>query len=204
MKPNCDGQAGFTLAEVLVALALFSLIISCFGALFYRLERTESAIRLIEQSENIDVVRRYLLQTLEQIRAYPTVGADGTRTLRFEGERSRILFVSVESGDRETGGLYETEVWLDPEGRLLQQRRPLGWAAAREVPAEVLLENLASLTFSYSSCPLGSITADVHQWAHSLQLPFLISITAEFNAGYPEHWRSVSAFIPAANCPFAI
>ena len=113
MKLLRGGQAGFTLLEMLVAMALFSFILSCFGSLFYRLGTTNAAIGRIERSENVDVVRRYLQHSLEGIRAHARLDTDGVRTVRFEGEQSRVTFVGVASGDRETGGLYETELWLD-------------------------------------------------------------------------------------------
>ena len=98
------------------------------------------------------------------------------------------------------GHLYETDVWLDGEGRLLQQRRPLGWGQEVGAAPEVLLDNLASLTFSYSPCPSEAQVADARRWTSVSQLPFLISITGSFREGDRREWKTVSAFIPAAAC----
>jgi prepilin-type N-terminal cleavage/methylation domain-containing protein len=204
MKRQREGQAGFSLLEVLVAMALFSLILSSFGALFYRLGTTNAAIGRIERSENVDVVRRYLQRSLEGIRAHPQLDTNGVRTVRFEGEKSRVTFVGVAAGDRETGGLYETELWLDPGERLLQRRRPLGWGQGAQVLPEVLLEGLASLTISYSPCPHEAPDPIVHRWKSTRQLPFLVSVKVTFKAGDRREWREISAFIPAAACPLGM
>lgn len=203
MSRRRGAQSGFTLLEVLVAMALFSLILSCFGVLFYRLGLTSSAIGRIERLETVDVVRRHLQHSLEGLRPYSLLAADGGRTMRFTGEARRVSFVGVSTGDREIGGLYETEVWLAPDGRLLQRRQPLGWKREGQIVPEVLLEGLASLTFSYVPCPHGAPGASIHRWTNARQLPFLITVRATFVPRDPREWLEVSAFIPAAACPIA-
>ncbi len=185
-------------------MALFALILSFFGALFYRLGKANATIGRIERLENVDVVRRYLLRSLEGIRAYSFVDAKGIRTVQFRGEPSRIAFIGVAAGDRETGGLYETEVWLDPEGRLLLQRQPVGWVRQLELKPEVLLEHVASFTFTYFPCPFEANKSDLHRWTDNSRLPFLISVKATFETGEAREWREVSAFVPAAACPLGM
>jgi prepilin-type N-terminal cleavage/methylation domain-containing protein len=193
-------QAGFTLLEMLVTMVLFSLVLSSFGVLFSRLGKTNAAIARIERSENVEVVRRYVQQSLESIRAYSRADRNGGMIVQFDGNRSRVAFVGVAAGDRETGGLYETELWLESDGKLLQRRRRLGWGRGTQAVPEVLLDGLATLTLSYSACPNELLGADVHRWRHARQLPFLISVKAEFKAEDPRVWREVSAFTPAAGC----
>lgn len=200
MKHIREGQAGFTLLEMLVAMALFSLTLSYFGVLFYKLGKTNVAINRIERSENVDVVRRYMQQSLEGIRPHSQLETDGVRILRFDGERSRVAFIGVATGDRETGGLYDTEFWLDSSGRLLLRRRHLGRDRGGQSTPEVLLEGIASLTFSYSACPHDAHGLDIHRWERGRQLPFMISVNATFKPGDSRQWREISAFIPAAAC----
>jgi prepilin-type N-terminal cleavage/methylation domain-containing protein len=204
MTRQREGQGGFSLLEMLVAMALLSIILSSFGALFYRLGTTDAVIGRIERSENVDVVRRYLQRNLEGIRAHAQLDMNGVRTVRFEGEKSRVTFVGVAAGDRETGGLYETELWLDPRERLVQRRRPLGWGQGAQISPEVLLEGLASLTFSYSPCPHEPPAPNVHRWKSTRQLPFLVSVEVTFKPGDSREWREISAFIPAAACPMGM
>jgi general secretion pathway protein J len=204
MKRQREGQAGFSLLEMLVAMALLSLILSAFGALFYRLGTTNAAIGRIERSENVDVVRRYLQRSLEGMRAHSQLDTNGVRTVQFEGEKSRVRFVGASAGDRDTGGLYETELWLDQGERLLQRRRPLGWGRGAQVLPEVLLEGLVSLTLSYFPCPREAPRPDLHRWKTARQLPFLISVEVTFKAGDSRKWREISAFIPAAACPLGM
>jgi len=204
MTHKQPGQFGFTLFEVLVAVALFSLILSIFGVLLHRLAATNDAISRIERSENVDVVRRYLRQNLESIRASSRLDTNGARVLRFEGEPSRIAFVTVAASDRETGGLYETEIWLDSEGRLLLERRPIGWVKGLKLTPEVLLEDLASFTFTYVPCPIEAQSIDHHRWTNASRLPFLILTAATFKLGVAREWRDVSVFVPASACPLGM
>jgi prepilin-type N-terminal cleavage/methylation domain-containing protein len=203
MRRQRDGRAGFTLLEMLVAMALFSLILGIFGALFYSLRTTNAAIGRIESSENVDVVRRYLLQSLEEIRAHSRPDANGVRTVQFEGEQSRLAFVGAAAGDREIGGLYETVLWLDSD-QLMHRRRPLGSGRGEQVAPEVLLEGLASLTISYFPCPHEPPDHDVHRWKNAQRLPFLVSVEVTFKTGDSRQWRETSAFIPAAACSFGM
>lgn len=200
MKRQQDEEAGFTLLEMLVAMTLFSLILSFFGALFYRMGTTNAAISRIERMENVDVVRRHLLQGLEGIRPHSYVDTNGIRKVLFSGEPSRVAFIGVGAGDRETGGLYETKVWLEPEGKLLLQRQPFGWGQGLDLKPEVLLDNVGSIEFSYFPCPSEAQSADVHRWANPSQLPSQITLTATFKAGDVRDWREIDAFVAAASC----
>lgn len=200
MRREQGHEVGFTLLEMLVTMALFSLLLSFFGALFNNLRAVNAAIIRIERSENVNVVSRYLQQSLEGIRAYSDLDAAGTRTVRFRGEQSRVEYVGVAAGDRESGGLYETEVWLDSEGRFLLHRRMLGQEREQTLPAEVLLEGLDSLTFSYFTCPVEDPSIGLNRWTDVSQLPFLISVTATFKAGDQREWHEIFAFVRSSSC----
>ncbi len=194
-------EAGFTLLEMLVGLALFSLLLGCFGGLFVKLEKTTAVISRVEGAENIDVVRRFLRTSLESSRAFARVAADGSRVVRFTGEPSRIVYMEVAAGEREVGGIYETELRLDPDGHLVIERRPSGWGAGLDVSPQVLLANVQSLAFAYLPCPSRAGSKLVHHWTEAGTLPFEVSVAVSFRKGAPGTWADVSAFLPAADCP---
>jgi len=196
-------QRGFTLLEVLVALALFSLILASFGTVFYRLEKTDAVIARMEGAENVEIVRRFLRQSLEASRAYPATDAEGQslglRKIRFVGEPSRVVFTTTASG-REIGGIYQTEVSLDSSGKLLLQRRFLSGGGSPASGPDILLENLSSILFTYLPCPSRQRGPDRHRWTVPDRLPFMITLSASFNQGDSRTWRDVVAFVPAAAC----
>lgn len=201
MMPRRHLERGFTLLEMLVAMALFSLVLASFGAAFFRLEKTRSSLARVEQSETVELVRRFLRRSLEAARSYSRPGRDGVRHVHFAGQRNRLAFVVVAAGEREVGGVYETELWLDDKGRLMVLRRPLDWAGAVAPAPDVLLENLATLTFAYAACPArGSMGGGAASWTRTDQLPFRIDITVEFRGGDRRVWQPMSVFIPAAAC----
>lgn len=199
------GERGFTLLEMLVAVALFSCVLASFGALFFRLERTNAAIARVERSEDTDMVRRFLRRRLEGLRSAARTGPDGVLQVRFAGEEARLAFVVAAAGDREVGGLYAAQLWLDSAGRLLLLQRPLDWGMNLDPAPEVLLENVAALRLSYLACPppRGAAVAAT-SWTRTDQLPFRISVMVQFRDGDPRAWWPLSAFIAAASCPGAL
>lgn len=204
MTGKAQRQAGFTLIEMLVGMALFSFVLLCFGGLFLGLEKTSAAIGRVERSESLDLVRHYLLRSLEGSRAHSRAGADGIRRVHFAGQANRVTFVVAAAGDREVGGLYEAQIWRDTRGRLLLLHRPLGWGDNKDVAPEVLLDNLGTLSFTYYPCPSRSVRlVGVQNWLKSDELPFRISIAAAFRDGDTRVWPPLSVLIPGSNCPAA-
>lgn len=203
MTARQAAQSGFTLFEMLVALALFSLMLGCFSALFYRLERTNQAIARVETMENVDVVRRFLQRSIEGSRTLWRGKSFASRTLRFVGEPARVVFAGVAAGGSLTGGLYESEVKLDGEGRLLLQRRSSGWAEGDTLPSDVLLRGVHAISFEYYPCPSRRPSTPVDHWARTDQLPYMISLEVSFSTGDNRAWRQVFAILPAAACAIA-
>ena len=193
-----NGERGFTLVESLLALALFALILGSFGALFLRLERTNAVITGLEASENVDLVRRFVKESLEASRAVFEVGSRGARNVKFIGEPGHIVFASVADGDRETGGQYETAIWAE-EGRMLLRRQPSGWMG--EALSEVLLTNVESVSFAYFPCPAQDAPRDAHHWQPADRLPYRIDVSVAFRPGDHRAWRDLSVFPAASACP---
>lgn len=192
-------EAGFTLLEMLVALVLFSLILSGFAAMFLTLQRTSSSLSRVETSQNVDIVRRFLQQSLEQIRPYTIRQPNGLTKLHFVGQPDHLMFTEVVPGNRDVGGVYQTEIFLDQD-RLLFLRRPLGWGGNKKVEPEVLFKNVADLAFSYSPCPSGSQKPTSTRWTMPDQLPFRIDMVVTFPPGDHRQSLRLSSFLAGSTC----
>lgn len=201
MRPRRNGESGITLIEMLVSLALFSLVLGAFGAIFLTLAKTNATITRAETAENVKVVRRFLLSSLEASRAQWREFTNGQRVLAFSGEAARVQFTELSAGAHETGGLYQTDIWRDAEGRLMLQRRPLGWGRGLSIAPEVLLKGVEDLALSYLPCPSVHDGAELRHWTKTDQLPFAIRISLRFAPGDQRRWLPLTAFIPAATCP---
>jgi hypothetical protein len=100
----------------------------------------------------------------------------------------------------DNGTRFMRRALIEPSGRLLLLNRLLGWAQGASSEPEVLLENMAFLTFTYFPCPSLSRDEGGHRWTDPLTLSFMVSIEATFRQGDPRYWRAVSAFLPASAC----
>lgn len=194
------GQGGFTLVEMLLAVALLSLLFGVFGGLLFRLQKTGAAVAALEAAEDVGVVRRYVATSLEGSRTMLSPAAGGRRIVRFAGAAHRIAFAGVADGAREVGGVYETSLWVDDAGRLLLLRQPLGWGDRIPAPPRVLLRGVAGLAFTYFPCPARAGSTGRQAWTGEDHLPFRITLTLTFKQGDARTWPVLSAFPEASAC----
>lgn len=196
------GQGGFTLVEMLLSLALLSLVFSVFGGLMLRLGRTGTIVSTLEAAENVGLVRRFVAARLEGGRTMLSPAGSGQRLARFAGEAHRVTFAGVSAGEHEVGGLYETTLALDDAGQLLLFRRPLGWGGGTPAPPRVLLRGVASLGFRYHPCPGRTGSPGQQRWTMQDHLPYRITMDLAFRTGDPRVWPSLTVFPAASACAF--
>ena len=146
-------QAGFTLVELLVTLALLSLLIGYALSALFVWQKMDAATARNEAQENVSIVARFLRTSFEDMLPGLTTDTAGRRQLFFQGSQDRIQFLALSPGVTETGGIYEVTVWRDDEGRLLLARKLHGGGQAEAEPPHILLSGVRSLAFSYSFCP---------------------------------------------------
>ena len=193
MKRKAD-EAGFTLFEVLVGLALFSLILTFFGAAFFSLARTNGALDRVESAEEVDVVRRFIQRSLESSRTFHRQGQPF-----LHGDTSRITFTSVVGGEHGAGGVYESEIWLDRQGNLSFARRPLGWGPGLQMTTRVLLKGLAAFELTYRPCEPRN-APDQNHWSDARNFPERVTVSAHFQPEDPRIWRDLIVSMPSASC----
>jgi prepilin-type N-terminal cleavage/methylation domain-containing protein len=112
-----DGQAGFTLVELLVTLALTAAIASFIIGGFHLVRRASLIIHERERTEEVDAAATQLRGLLARAMPVTTIDeVDGVARLLFEGRTDAITFVALSEATAFQGGLMRV--------RLLWQDRP--------------------------------------------------------------------------------
>ncbi|QKK01711.1 MAG: prepilin-type N-terminal cleavage/methylation domain-containing protein [Pseudomonadota bacterium] len=107
-------QAGFTLVEVLLAIALVALIMAmAYGGFRASVRATSSGEALIEETNRLRIVHQFLRRQLMQSRSLIIETLDEEAIIRFEGERDRIRFVAPMPGYLSYGGPYVQQISLE-------------------------------------------------------------------------------------------
>jgi general secretion pathway protein J len=178
--------AGFTLVEVIVALAIFALLVSVmYGALSGVTRAYDAAEEAVEQGSRERIGIGFITSLLE--RAYPLALADGSSWIaRFHGESGRLGFVADLPGYVGQAGMHE--VWLQVGEREGAPALWLLWrpmmidADAEEVTGEyqerVLIEDIKALQARYYGASGDEADAQwQEEWIGQQRIPSLIELT---------------------------
>jgi general secretion pathway protein J len=186
-------EAGFTLTEVLVALALVGLLTGAlFGSIRFGLktwERTTSRSAMLDQ--NI-AVQDFLRRTVGA--AYPLfveVSSSDSR-VDFSGTESSISFIGPTPVSRALGGRSRFVVSLEQVGNektltVVSQSTPVAEAEVSKV-RDTLLTRLESIEFSYYGEGVKGELEWHGNWISRVMLPQMIRIRAKFPAGDTRSW----------------
>ena len=194
--------AGFTLVELLIALALLGLLsLAIFGELRFGTHAWSAVARVDQEAETIGAVQALLRLKLQT--AYPMLTratdlseAGGERHVDFDGARDALGFVSFlpdRAGPPVTARLtLRAEPTPDGDAlRLVAAWRPaLGPGNDGAAPVgSVLLERIAALRFSYYGVPEGRTAPEwTDSWTQRRDLPQLVSVTVAFPDGDRRRW----------------
>lgn len=171
-------QAGYSLVELLVVLALLGLIAVAisggmrFGARVW--ERTEAAVANVEQARGGHAYLRNLLSHV-----YPRAASAGQGEA-FLGTRDRIAFLSSPSG---SGGVARFVLRTQRVGTgialILSQAAERGPAGEQE---NALLSGAKEIAFTYGEIKDGAV-AWADDWQGRAELPALIRVRVIFADG---------------------
>lgn len=107
-------QGGFTLIEVLLAIALVSIIMAmAYGGFRASVRATNSGEEVIEQTNRLRVVQQFMRRQLMQSRPLIIQQFEDGEIIRFQGDRERVRFVSPMPGYLSYGGPYVQEFTLE-------------------------------------------------------------------------------------------
>lgn len=150
-------QTGFTLLELLVAIALFSLLAGVlYGALRLAVRTADAGDRSAREADQLRIASGFITRYVG--RAMPvTLANGGSRRLLFQGAARRIVFVTTLPALAGHAGPCEIVLegrGLRREGRLLLSYRPLDINRASgfgrgAYTTRVLVDGLLDLHFDY-------------------------------------------------------
>jgi type II secretory pathway pseudopilin PulG len=198
-------EAGTTLLELLIALALLALLSAyALGALSH-LGTFNRAVKEIEDSNSVAAVAQHVRRAIEGSRVvfFTTPGAEAR--LAFIGEKDRISLVTDADSRLELGGLYLVQLGLDQDGgsssRLVAFRRAFRPTMAVEPgnaePVELAL-GVAALRLRYYGAAEGSEEEQWHEaWHSTKKLPGAVEVDVAFEDGR-QRWPALVVTIPAA------
>jgi general secretion pathway protein J len=186
------GEAGFTLVEMLVALALMGL------AAVMMLEGVGSAERLwsgeaarTSGAESVAAAQARLRARIEQL--HPATRFDSTNTfVDIDGARDALLFLSTPADAERPAGARRYRLALSGRGDLV-----LGAASAVAVDAsadggytdQLLLRDVGGLDISYfGPDPAGGAAHWQTDWTRRAAPPSLVRIRVEMKGGDPRVW----------------
>ena len=194
LQDNPDGQAGFTLVELLVTLALTAAIASFIIGGFHLVRHASLIIHERERAEEVDAAAAQLRGLLARAMPATTINeADGVARLLFEGRTDAIAFVALSEATAFQGGLMRV--------RLLWQDRPplprqpaalvLRTAVFRANPRlvfesepVVLFRDVTELSLRYFGAPGPGKQPQWHsEWFGRDQMPLAILVQADLASG---------------------
>jgi general secretion pathway protein J len=179
---------GFTLIEVLVAVAVFGLIAGgLIQAVRYGMQAWQSQVRMGEGPADLDAVDRSLRHMLEVIDP-----GDGVEPAPITGRHDHLEFISVlpNAGGAGPARRIAATLTVDSAHRLVLLWRPYFHAAPlRPAPAPTvteLLRGVSRLQVSFWQ-PGGGWTSE---WRNP-ELPALIRLKVMFPEGDRRHWPDI-------------
>ncbi len=166
-------EEGFTLAEMLVAMALLALIAAYSTSALQVFSSVHRVERGLDAKAAELAAMRSIQIGLTGLRSVFNVSEGGKLTLAFNGAKDNISFIAPLDDRLERGGLYNMHYGVDISNRRLVLRYQLhrvGYATPLE--EVVMLDNVSRLAFRYS----GDGTAWQDQWISDEKLPALIEV----------------------------
>jgi len=201
-KPSPSLEAGFTLTEVLVSIAITALMTSF---LFSALQWGSKALVITEKAEankRVILVQSLLRRSLENNHSKFEIGTSGQRTSLFVGEKNTLTYVSPQPADVMTAGLYRNQLSVTsttPNTLALKSVlfRPLKDSnrnnPLNETEAYTLLENIKDLSISYyGQKDKQEIVTWHNTWNEQSLGPKLIRIEVTFPENDSRHWPTLT------------
>ena len=208
IPPEC-GDAGFTLAELLVALALLVVVLG-FASGGLRLGvRIWEATRAIDADAEVSAARDAIASCLKSAMPLSETDPQGRIALAFEGHRDQLALVCP-TGDGQR--IHQPILtWLDlrlvrsgtathliaATRPFIRRRRPDEDAPAAE--AHRLVSNIEGLAISYfgdTGDGHGAVNRD--SWEHPNRLPELVTVTVRFDQADRRRWPSLAVAVGAS------
>jgi len=190
-----SSSAGFTLAEVLVSLAILGLmLVLLFSNVRFEARAWQAATLRSDRASELDTVTHFMRRQLGE--AYPRYDEERKR-IEFDGRPNALRFLAPIPAYLANGGIHEVAYFVaaDTEGRRLVMsrapNRPLTPAADRSRLAAqtTLVEGVDTVEFAYfGKLAEGRESQWFAQWREASALPALIRVRVRFPDGDGRIW----------------
>jgi general secretion pathway protein J len=191
MKQTFRGDDGFTLVELLVSLALLSLMAIYALAAINNLKGMNQIAERTSAQMEVDAVIRHLRESIGAALHVLVRKGDGAESLSFSGKPQSLSYAAASTGLTEVGGVYMIQLSVDDEHQLVE-RRALQRGVRPIPPTEVvLLRGVDGITFAYHGA---SSLAPKSEWASSESLPMAVTLSLHFMKD--DHRGSATAVVP--------
>ena len=193
-------EAGFTLIEMLVAIALLALIV---GMLAGSIQGSRNVLAFIERNNTASALlpaQSYLRSALAQTVPAQLSNATVDRTPVLQGDAARVRFKTFYAPQGQIEGLYNVEVHLEPANARASMfdlvaiqtlLRPAGSDTAAPSRRAVLASNVRAVSFAYFGAS-DAATQDwqwFQAWSSAERLPRLVRVDVSFGPDQGRIWR---------------
>ena len=186
MKYRENVEAGFTLIEMLVSLALFSLMAIYALQSFQILNQMNAIGKRVQEQNEVNAVVHHLNEELSDTRIAFAKAGTAQQKLLFSSNGKTLSYVSASDGDREIGGFYLVTLSLDETGALRSNRMLLRSGDKGTAESIILLRGIKSLTFTFSERQ--STEKNLPDWQGKDHLPDTTEITVGFDRQDQRRW----------------
>jgi prepilin-type N-terminal cleavage/methylation domain-containing protein len=196
-----DQDDGFTLVELLVALALIAILsVYCLDSL-RRLQDIRRIEASVAQTEGRDAGRAFLRKTISGARISSALSAAGTPSGSLRGNSQSLTFINTLDDRLVRGGLYELTFSFDNDsGTLSLDRAPVGQDSTPAVgEPSIILNELADASFQYFGKATEVDNASWHTAWQSSWLPQALKIEVQFKGVNSEKRESLIVPLMTAN-----
>jgi general secretion pathway protein J len=195
---------GFTLVEILLALALMSMLLAlAYGGLRASTRAANKGQAILQESGRVRMAHQFVRKQLNQMAflAFSTDPTDEERAV-FEGEAKRIRFVASMPGYLGFGGPQVQELAIVPgdDGEMLVLSHALlqGFEEQKlfERDPIILLDKIEFAEFSFlGRDETGELGALTNQWEQPELLPESVSLEIEFTEDVYIKWPLLIASV---------
>lgn len=197
-----ESDAGFTLAELLVALALMAVVLGLASGGIRFGVRTWEATRTIDRNDELAAARDMLAACLKTAVPLSSVDDEGRVALAFQGSRDRLSLVCPLGW--KAGTYWRLDVHLSGSGPVLSlvastapfQRRRRARQIVMEAESHLLASQVAGLDIRYFGDLDDGAGAKFHdQWTHPNRLPQLVAVAVRFAGDDRRVWPVLAVAI---------